>query len=62
MTPKQLARYIEEERTTPTALAQDLGYSRASIYAMLRGGVDIPLVVGLAMAALRAGLKPYGPK
>ena len=62
MTPDDLARYIEEERTSPTALARDLGYSRASIYAMLADKVDIPLVVALALAALRAGLKPYGKK
>ena len=62
MTPDDLARYIEQERTTPTALAHSIGYSRASIYAMLADRVDIPLVVALALSALRAGLKPYGGK
>jgi hypothetical protein len=29
---------------------------------MLADRVDIPLVVALALSALRAGLKPYGGK
>ena len=59
-TPEAMKDFMAQQHYSARDLADALGYSRQSIYAMANGQADIPLCVALAMAAIEAKLKPYG--
>lgn len=59
VTPEQLRHWIDWMRMPITAVADELGVSRQSIYSWLNGEYPIPRSVALACAALARGIRAY---
>ena len=58
-TATDLTAFMAAHKLNARRLADALGYSKSAIYDMLNASRPIPIFIGLALAALDQGLKPY---